>query len=386
FEMTEQEILKYETEQIELLPEPTKTVAKRIMLIKPDLLPEKPEKDKWYVYRPEGCVCSDGTPYYSTLKVGDTKKLLVMFCGGGAALDAYSAARPNELIPKEGETTFYAKNTFVVGYFTGRSGLARSDNPNNPFKDYSVCAISYANGDFHSGARAFEYDDKDKGKGVCYHNGYKNYRAMIEKIKEFVPNPEKIIVTGYSAGGFGTALLTDDVMGVFADCNDVTCIPDSGIFTYTNWEGTFKQWGTPREIVDRVRSDNMPLDCLLDLCKKHGNKVKLALCCSHRDALLTECEAYTNGEGMVFEQKYADKFQSILTETVSSLKAQVPNVALYIFDKPHPEIHDYGMTEHTIVASDWLFDYAMDGVKFIDWVVSATEGKPMQIGLHLLGL
>ena len=175
-------------------------------------------------------------------------------------------------------------------------------------------------------------------------------------------------------------------MGVFADCNDVTCIPDSGIFTYTNWEGTFKQWGTPREIVDRVRSDNMPLDCLLDLCKKHGNKVKLALCCSHRDALLTECEAYTNGEGMVFEQKYADKFQSILTETVSSLKAQVPNVALYIFDKPHPEIHDYGMTEHTIVASDWLFDYAMDGVKFIDWVVSATEGKPMQIGLHLLGL
>ena len=381
--MTEQEL-------IEQLPELIKTNAKFIMMLKPEELPENPEKGKWYVYRPEGCVCSDGTPYYSTLKVGDPKKLLIMFCGGGVALDEHSAARPNEVVPKDEDFTFYAKNTFVVGYFTGRAGLASSDTPENPFKDWSVCAISYANGDFHSGTRDFEYNDIKRGKGICHHTGYKNYRAMVEKIKEFVPYPEKVIVTGYSAGGFATSLLTDDVMSLFPDCNDFTCLPDSGLFSYCKWQEALKQWGTPKEIANRVHSNIMPIDCLIDLHKKHGNKVKIALCCSYRDALLSQMETYTHGEGLVFMQKYADVFEKTLTDAVKTLKKEIPNIALYIFDKPSDDpnkiVLNYNMTEHTIVASKWQFDYSIDGVKFIDWVVAAIENKPMQVGLDLLGL
>ena len=375
-----------EYERIELLSEPLKGTAKALYNKKPEELTDKPKENKWYVYRPEGCVCSDGTPYYSTLKVADKKKLMIMFCGGGVALDEYSAPRPNELVPKQGETTFYMKNTFIAGYYTGQTGLARNSVSKNPFKDYSVCAVSYASGDFHTGTRDFEYDDKEKGKGICHHNGYKNYRAMIEKIKEFVPNPEKIIVTGYSAGGFAASLLTDDVIGLFPDCKDVTCLSDSGLFTYPYWKRSLKQWGTPESIVKRSCSNNLSLDCLLDLYRTHGDKVKIALCCSYRDALLSQCESYTHGEGLIFSQRSTDIFQQTLTDTVNVLKREIPNVAFCIFDKAHPELNDYGMTEHTIVASDWLFDYRTHGVKFIDWVEGAVNGKPKQIGLDLLGL
>ena len=116
-------------------------------------IPGAPEKNTWYVYHPDGAVCSDGTPYYSILRIGSENKLMVMLCGGGVALDAYSAARPNEITKEEGGDTFYSKNTAVMGYFYGKGGIARNDREDNPFRNWSVVVIQYASGDFHCGTR-----------------------------------------------------------------------------------------------------------------------------------------------------------------------------------------------------------------------------------------
>lgn len=89
------------------MPEEIQANLKELLAFKPEDLPVNPEKNTWYTYRPEGCICSDGEPYYSTLKIGTVNKLLVMFCGGGVALDAFSAARPNTIVPEEGKPTFY---------------------------------------------------------------------------------------------------------------------------------------------------------------------------------------------------------------------------------------------------------------------------------------
>ena len=183
-----------EAEKIELLPVPVKTTVKTFYPFRPADLPENPQKNVWYTYRPAGCVCSDGEPYYSTLKIGTENKLLIMFCGGGVALDAYSAARPNTYIPEEGKPTFYVPNTFIMGYFTGRGGIARSERADNPFKNWSVVVVSYGSGDFHCGNNDFEYQDEEFGNGVCRHRGYKNYRSMVEKMRKFVPNPDKVLV------------------------------------------------------------------------------------------------------------------------------------------------------------------------------------------------
>ena len=100
-------------ERIELLPEETQLVLKAMMASKPKDLPENPEKNTWYTYRPEGALCSDGEPYYSTLKIGTENKIMVMICGGGVALDVFSAARPSQIVPEESKPTFYLPNTAV---------------------------------------------------------------------------------------------------------------------------------------------------------------------------------------------------------------------------------------------------------------------------------
>ena len=379
-----------EQERIAALSEPWKSRAEYLMSIRPEELPQNPEKNKWYVYRPEGCISSTGTPYFSTMRIGTENKLMVLFCGGGAAIDAYAAARPNFIPPVEGEAGFYAAETFLVGYFEGHGAIADMKREDNPFRDWSIVVVSYASGDFHCGRNDFMFDDPEKGKGVCHHRGYYNYRAMVEKMKEFVPNPEKLLVTGYSAGGFGTAILTDDVISLFPHCKDVTCLVDSGVFAYDGWHETAeKQWKAPEEIVSRVRSDNIALDCLLALHRDHGD-VKIALACSYRDALLAQCEGYAHGQGkLVFSKENGDAFQATLSKTVKTLQEEIPGVALYIFDKPSTEPgvkEEHGLTEHTFLDYQYLYDYSFGGVKALDWIVDCVNGKMRKVGLELLGL
>ena len=373
-----------EEEAVEMLPKERQAPIKSLLNFKPGDLPEKPEKNTWYTYRPEGCICSDGSPYYSTLKIGTENKLMVMFIGGGVAIDAYSAARPNSFDPKAEQPTFYLPTTLVMGYLFGHSGIGNKDKADNPFKNWSVVVISYASGDFHCGTNSFEYDDKEKGKGVCHHHGYINYRAMMKKIKEFVPNPEQVMVTGYSAGGFASELLTDDVMSIYDKCDNFVCLADSGI-ACNDWHSVaVNEWGAPKEICDRLKTDNLALDCLLDLHRKHGNRVKVMLGCTYRDALLAQEQLYCDGHPFDFTKEAGDRFQAILKDTVETLINEIPDVSIYIFDRKNAEVTVGELTDHTFIATDTVFDYSYEGVKLIDWIYDGVCGKPQKIGLKLL--
>ena len=377
-----------EKELIKQIPDiKSRIVVEMLYRNRPKDIPEKPKKNTWYVYRPEGAISSDGTDYYSLMRIGTANKLMILFCGGGVALDAFSAARPNELTPEEGKPTFYMKNTLIMGYIFGRSGLGSLEKKENPFRDWSVVIVQYASADFHCGTNDFAYDDPELGKGVCHHHGYLNYQAMVEKIRQFVPAPDQILVTGYSAGGFGTALLTDDVMRRFPECGDVTCLVDSSVFAYEGWHETAQnQWKAPQEICSRLTSDNLTLDCLLSLHRTHGDRVKIAFDCTYRDALLSQMQNYTDGRGMSFDTEGGDHFQKVLTEMVETLCREIPDVAIYIFDKLNPEVTEGKLTDHTIIAAEWVFDYSYQGKRFIDWAVGAVEGKPEKVGLELLGI
>lgn len=374
-----------EQEMIEQLPEPLKTQAKGFMVFKPADLPDKPEQNTWYTYRPQNCLCSNGDPYYSTLKIGKENKLMVMFIGGGCAFDEFAAARPNQFTPTD-KPTFYLPTTFIMGYFFGHGGIGNKDRADNPFKDWSVVVISYANGDFHCGTNDFEYDDKELGKGVCRHRGYLNYRAMMDKIKQFVPDPEQVLVTGYSAGGFGTALLTDDVMSIYDKCDNFVCLPDSSVLVNKRTrEVAEKQWGAPREICQRL-NDNITLDCLLHLKRKHGDRVKIGFGSTYRDALLSQAQNYLDGRPFIFDKEGGDRFQSILKEFTETLIKEIPDISLYIFDRANPEVTVGNLTDHTFIAVDTVFDYTYGGVKPIDWIYDCVLGKPRKVGLELLGI
>lgn len=384
--MTEREQFEILKQQLKGNPVATPELLEFLWTLQMGELPNDYEKNKWYRYTPESKICSDGTPYHGCLRIGTENKLMIMFCGGGVSVDDYTAARPSQLSTEPGTVDFYSGNVFLMGDVAGRSGIA-SDKEPNPFKNWSVLFVPYASGDFHCGTNDYRYNDKEKGEGILYHHGYTNYRALIEKMKELVPAPEKLLVTGFSAGGFGTALLTDDVMDVYENCNDVTCFPDGCILYYQNWREVAKKiWCAPKSIYERLTSEDITVDSLIALRKKRGDRVKIIFACSYRDALIGNMQLYFDGKERAYTRTCGDRVTEMLRLSVARMQNEIPNIGLYIYDAPHPESGDAGLTQHCFNANGSVFTLQQDGVKALDWLLSAMEGKTMQVGLHLLGL
>lgn len=118
------------------------------------------------------------------------------------------------------------KKALLANITMNMGGLA-SDVKDSPFGDWSMILFPYATGDFHAGTGEFHYTDKDGREKILYHNGYINYTAAMRQIIELagIENVDTVLVTGYSAGGWGAALLADDIYtNYFHNAAKRTCV------------------------------------------------------------------------------------------------------------------------------------------------------------------
>ena len=350
-------------------------------------IPSNPKTGKWYGISLKGCVSSDGKEVHAGFRKGTENKLVILLFGGGVSWNEFMAARPNSVYGNPDKISFYAcGDGGLVADLAARIGIhTLSKKESNPFRNWNMLAIPYTTGDFHCGTGDFPYTALDGSKQVLHHHGYTNYRAAIqETMKHIGHNPEQILVTGFSAGGFGTALLTDDVMRTFPNCNDVTSYVDSGFMIYPGWPEVARNvWKAPKEIAERIHSDNITLDCLQALKQDHGDRVKIAFSCSTRDAALSEYINYVEKDQLYADKESGIKFQKELKQMCDALQQAIPNIALYIFDTPDENAAKKaeGLTKHCIGAADKM---VVEGITAAQWLWDAVCGNPKQIGLSLL--
>lgn len=208
-------------------------------------LPDRPKQGKNYEYWPDGALCANGNPYHGCIRLGSTNKLMIGFSGGGVSVDGYTAARPQR-VGGQGEM-FYSDDVRFGDVILRMGTFGHSKK--NPFRDWSLLFVTYATGDFHCGTGDYPYTDLNGKPAVLHHHGYTNFQMLLTKIKELVPNPEQILVTGFSAGAFATSLLTDAVAAAFPKCRDITACVDSAMMHY-DWQRVAREvWKAPEEIV-----------------------------------------------------------------------------------------------------------------------------------------
>lgn len=365
-----------------LSPEMVAMVEKVLKIRFPEVQ-EKPEVGKWYRISPSGCVTSRGTPWHAEYKQGTKNNLIIQFGGGGVSWSEYMAARPSSLIQGE-EPQFYFPDTAWVADAQVNQGICL-EREDNPFKDWSVLVLPYSSGDFHCGTSDFSYTALDGTKKILHHHGYSNFHAVMRKVMQFVPQPVKILVCGESAGGFGTALMTDEVTRLYPDCKDVTCCVDSSLILKKDWNAATEVWGTPKRIVERIHSDNITFDLLKALWQEHGEQVKILFICSIRDMLLVNMQNYVDVGNMNGDKTAADNFQMNLTKMCAQLQEEIPTCGLYIFDTPMqgaPE--ECHFTMHTILMDNALYDLKIDNVPLLVWLWQAVNGDVKRLGLDLL--
>ena len=325
----------------------------------------EPDVGKWYEVEVDGAKSSDGSEWHGIFRKGTENKVVVYFFGGGVSITPETS---------EGGNEFYATN-MTAQDFVAQGGIS-STAEDNPFKDWSFIVIPYATGDFHAGTGTYE------GEKTVYHTGYSNYSAYVEQIKQYLGEPDTLLVTGFSAGGFATSLLADDVIDRFPGVENVTVCVDSSLLLYDGWHETaVNLWKAPAQISDRLITNNIVLDSLTALYEKRGDSVKILFDCSYRDDTLMQYQSYIGSGKMDKNNELGDNFQRDLKEMVNGLQTNIPGVGIYIWS--YGEDTNTHNTQHTIISSN-VFDKLGNDRSVGEWIYDAVDGDVKTYGLELL--
>ena len=267
-------------------------------------LKNNPKVGKWYRVTTSDMKTSEDDRYRAFFKKGSENKVLIYFAGGGVSVNE-ETARDDTYNTKEVAIDMLANVTMNMG------GLA-SEVEGSPFKNWSIILFPYATGDFHAGTGEFHYTDKDGKEKILYHNGYVNYSETMSMVMEMagLDNIDTVVVTGYSAGGFGAALLSDDVFtNYFPNAKSKNVLVDASLLLNNNWHSIATDvWQTPKEISDKLVSNNLTLDCFVSLHEKYGDDIHLLFDCSTRDGDLAKVQNYFDDGIMDVDEKQADEF------------------------------------------------------------------------------
>ena len=179
------------------------------------------------------------------VKGGTTNKLVVYFQGGGGCWHENNCLYVHTYMEEVLDITAY--NTRLMGIFDTKLVL-------NPFKDWYFVYIPYCTGDVHWGANDAEYPDTGNVYGgsdqTIRHRGFVNFQVVLQWIRDNFENPEKIFVSGSSAGSYGAIMGFPYIKETFP-ASKVSVLGDAGNGVTTesfqtdaieNWNIQIPEW------------------------------------------------------------------------------------------------------------------------------------------------
>jgi len=156
----------------------------------------------------DGPLCLDGTAYNMATRDTGSRDLVIFLQGGGA--------RWSEL-----DSAFVSASPGLPA-----AGILNPDQPGNPVANWNVVYLPYCDGGLHASDKDNDYDGD--GTVESPQRGLHNLSAALDIAASSFPNPRRILLTGVSAGGFGTTFALPLVRYVYPDA-PIDVINDSGV-------------------------------------------------------------------------------------------------------------------------------------------------------------
>ncbi|MFY9269073.1 MAG: pectin acetylesterase-family hydrolase [Candidatus Manganitrophaceae bacterium] len=137
----------------------------------------------------ERAICLFGGEYQVSIRGGASNNVLFYLQGGGACWSALTCLG--------GTATKTAERSSA-------DGILDASRPDNSFKDWNIIFVPYCDGSVFSGDNVVQYRNVLEDRDVTtYHHGLHNLGAAITAMQRTFPNPDKVLVAGSSAGGYG---------------------------------------------------------------------------------------------------------------------------------------------------------------------------------------
>lgn len=294
-------------------------------------------------------LCATGTDYSFFVHPAESDKLLIYFQGGGACWDGKTCAAGGTA-----KLEVYSEEADIAP----GAGMFDFDDPLNPIADFNVVMVPYCTGDLHIGNADVEYTAEDGSTFTVYHRGGVNSQAVLNWVYENYPTPTQLVVTGCSAGAFGSILNVPFVMEHYANM-PVMHFADSGAgVAKDTWPG-IEMW----DVVDNLPAtyadlaEVSPSQFLEQAYVEAGAAFPdnhFAQYATTKDSVLTGFYFLMRGIGWnVAMQQHVDR-----------LEAEMPNFYSYIA----------GGDQHCILPMPRFYSYTVDGVNFRDWFADLING------------
>lgn len=345
-----------------------------------------PEIGQWYSVTPPHATAASGGQATGLIRKGTENKVVIQFYGGGVSVNEYTAARGNLIDPEHG---FYSDTLDMKNIGAGQLLAAVSFGTpieTNPFKGWTYIMIPYATGDFHAGTGDYPYTALSGEKKVLHHRGYTNWNEILTMVRPYLGNPDALVITGFSAGGFATALNSDAVIDYFPATKNITCFVDSAQLLYDDWKDVAKDvWKAPKRIWKNLKTNDIVLDGVTALHKKRP-QVKILFGCSVRDYALATYQHYLD-HGLNPNPVSADDgdvFQHNLKGFCEGFRKNIPEGGIFIFDGYPAQGQVPTLTHHCAQLSGFFHEDIKGHGSFATWISDAVEGNIHTYGLELL--
>ena len=205
----------------------------------------------WHELVPGGRTsCSRGAPWAFFFKKGSSKRVIVEFMGGGACWNTLTCGLRTGTFSDsiEGARALFHES-WDVSMKAGEPGEvdaawhAGINDENDPnFSDWSHLYLPYCTGDLHWGDSDVEYQPGLKIR----HRGGENARVAVAWLKSNFPAPEKVFVTGCSAGSYASILWGAKIAEMYASVPSARVIQfgdsGAGIVTDSFLKESFVNW------------------------------------------------------------------------------------------------------------------------------------------------
>lgn len=352
------------------------------------------ETDNWNrIELSNNAIAADGSEYYGLVKKGNSKNLIIYFDGGGIAWDALSANDPmlspknliNGYVLKKEHYGCYTEKVipFVLNESRITQGFLDFNNPVNPFNDWNILYIPYATGDFHIGNATIEYPIGDEKVKTIYHNGRNNVTELLEFCYKNFESPEKVVVSGSSAGSYGSSFWVGPISKHYYK-SQIYHVADSLYLNSEKIKNTLETYWNANLIENfgYEASNEMTTQIYHFYANNHYPNLKFL-------------QSHTTDDGTVihFSKMLDDSMEGnsdVEGEWKSKLKGSIKAIESLDIDYDY-YITDYrkdaktGLTPHMMLAVSYFYDIEEDNIKYVDWLKrKIILDESISVGVDLL--
>ncbi len=308
----------------------------------------------WQKVLPGGrTLCGRGGPFAFWARLASPERLLVYFEGGGLCWD-YRSCAPAAALFKDRVTD--AEDPVRRG-----AGILNLGDRRNPFRGWSVLYVPSCTGDLHAGDSTQTYRSADGPTVTINHRGYANASAALDWIFQRVPRPERVVVTGCSAGSVGSILHAPRIIERYSTAR-VAQLGDSLGYLFSG-PTDLRLWQTDEHLpnwIPEVRAippGRFTMPRFYVAVATYYPKVTFAQVNFRRDAVQ---RAYFEAAG-----GRPPDFDRALLGNLSAIRAGTPNFRSCLLDG----------SSHCALPTGDFYRLRSGGIALRDWVTDLAAGR-----------